>query len=74
MKRIIRFNQGIIGGDNKEDLVEILPQLESSFKQRKTYHEYYFTDTEVELSLEEVDKISKEFTTLLNYEKLIIKL
>ena len=74
MKRIIKFNHGIIGGDDKEDLVEILPQLESSFRQRKRYFEYYFDAIEVELSLEDVDKISKEFTTLLNYEELIIKL
>lgn len=73
MKRLIRFNQGIIGGDDKEDLVEILPQLESSFKQRKTYHEYYFTDTEVELSLAEIERISRNFVVLLDYEELIIK-
>lgn len=74
MKRLIRFNQGVIGGYDKEKLVEILPQLESSFRQRKQYFEYYFDDTEVELSLEEVDKISIDFTVGLNYEELIIKL
>lgn len=74
MKRLIRFNQGIIGGDDKEDLVEILPQLESSFKQRKTYHEYYFTDTEVELSLAEIERISRNFVVLLDYEELTLKL
>jgi hypothetical protein len=72
MKRIIKFNQGIIGGICKDTLVEILPQLEKSFRQRKTYHEYYFINTEVSLTLEELDKISTEFTVVLDYEELII--
>lgn len=72
MKRIIRFNQGIIGGEDKDTLVDILPQLENSFRQRKQYYEYYFEQTEVELSLENVDKISSEFVVILNYEELII--
>ena len=74
MKRIIRFNQGVVGGDDKETLVEIIPQLESSFRQRKHYHEYYFDEIEVELSLKDIDRISNEFTIELNYEELIITL
>ncbi len=74
MKRLIKFNQGIIGGDDKDALVEILPQLEKSFIQRKTYYEYYFNSTEVSLTLEELDKISTEFVVVLYYEELIIKL
>ena len=74
MKRRIEFNQGIIGGEEVDILIDILPQLEKSFTQRKTYYEYYFTPTEVELSLEDIDELSNEFTIILNYEELIIKL
>ena len=74
MKRILRFNHGIISGEDKYTLVQILPQLENSFRQRKQYFEYYFEQTEVELSLEDIDKISSEFIIILNYEELIIKL
>jgi len=74
MKRRIVFNQGIIGGEEAYTLIDILPQLEKSFTQRKHFHEYYFTPIEVELSLEDIDKLSKEFTIYLNYEELVIKL
>jgi len=74
MKRKIRFNQGIIAGEECFALLEILPQLKNSFTQRKTYFEYYFKETEVELSLEDIDKIFSEFSIILNYEELIIKL
>lgn len=72
MKRIVRFNQGIISEYDKDALVDILPQLESSFRQRKQYFEYYFDNTEVDLSLEDVDRISNNFVVILNYEELII--
>lgn len=74
MKRILRFNQGIIGGEDKDTLLEILPQLQNSFRQRKRYYEYYFDQTEVELSLEDIDKLSSEFVVVLNYEEITIKL
>lgn len=74
MKRIIRFNQGIIGGNEADILINVLPQTEYSFKQRKQFYEYYFTPVEVELSLEDIDKISNEFIIVLNYEELIINL
>lgn len=74
MKRKIRFNQGIIGGVEKNILTDILPQLESHFRQRKIYYEYYFDDDiEVELSLEDIDKLSSEFVIKFNHSELIIQ-
>lgn len=74
MKRKIRFNQGIIGGVEKDTVVDILPQLEPHFRQRKTYYEYYFDDgVEVELSLEDIDKLSSEFAIKLNWDGLKIE-
>lgn len=72
MKRVIGFNQGIIGGDDAYRIIDILPQLGISFRQRKTYFEYYFDNTEVDLSLEDIDKISNAFTVKLDYEELIV--
>ena len=58
MKRKIRLSSGIIAGSDMLSLVEILPQLKDSFRQRKEFFEYYFDETEVTLSLEDIDKLS----------------
>ena len=73
MKRTIRISQGIIAGYEADAIIEILPQLKDSFRQRKTYHEYYFDEVEVELTLETLDKLSDKFTIVLDYEDLTIK-
>ena len=68
MKRIIRFKNAVIYGTVKEDVVAILPQLENSFTQRKQFFEYYFKDTEVEITLEQLDKLSSEFRILIGFD------
>lgn len=73
MKRNIRFRDGIIGGVDKVGIVEILPQLKDSFTQRKTYFEYYFEDTVVELTLEQLDTLSTEFRIIMDYEDITIE-
>jgi hypothetical protein len=73
MKRNIRFSDGVIGGVEKEMIVEILPQLEGSFRQRKTHFEYYFDDTEVEITLEQLDKLSDEFRIKIDFEDITIE-
>jgi sialic acid synthase SpsE len=72
MKRIIQLSQGIIRGNEVQSILEILPQLESSFTQRKTYFEYNFEDTEVELTLEQIDKLSKDFGIEIGFGSLTI--
>jgi len=74
MKRNIRFSDGVIGGFEKEIIVDILPQLEDSFTQRKTYFEYYFKDTEVEITLEQLDKLSDEFRIKIDFEDITIEI
>lgn len=74
MKRKIRLSSGIIGGSDMLSLVEILPQLKESFRQRKEFFEYYFDETEVTLSLEDIDKLSNDFEITIGYEELIIQL
>lgn len=74
MKRIVRFNSGIIDGDEMTTVVDILPQLEGNFRQRKTYFEYYFDEQEVELSIEDIDRLSNNFSIKIDYENLTILL
>ncbi len=74
MKRKIRLSSGIIGGTDMLSLVEILPQLKDSFRQRKEFFEYYFDETEVTLSLEDIDKLSNDFEITIGCEELIIQL
>lgn len=73
MKRKIRLSSGIIGGTDMLSLVEILPQLKESFRQRKEFFEYYFDETEVTLSLEDIDKLSSEFYIEVGYETITIQ-
>ncbi len=73
MKRKIRLSSGIIGGVDMLSLVEILPQLKDSFRQRKEFFEYYFDETEVTLSLEDIDKLSSEFYIEVGYETITIQ-
>ena len=74
MKRRIRINSGVIGGFEKELIEEILPQLSNSFRQRKEFWEYYFVETDLEFTLEDLDNLSSEFVIELSWEELIIKL
>jgi hypothetical protein len=73
MVREITINQGVIGGVEKDLIVGIFPQLETSFRQRKEFYEYYFTDTEIELTLEQLEELSYEFSIVLNRYELKIK-
>jgi hypothetical protein len=72
MKRILRFKDGVIYGTIKDEVVKILPQLESSFVQRKNFYEYYFNDTEIEISLEQLDKLSDEYRISIDFDSITI--
>lgn len=72
MKRTLTFNQGIIDGYYKFVIIELFPNLEKSFTRRKQYSEFYFEDTEVELTLYLINKLSSEFCIELNRDELRI--
>ena len=72
MKRRIRFQESIIGGEDKLSIVKILPQINDSFRQRKTYFEYYFSETEIEITLEQLDKLSNKFAIKVNFNDIVI--
>jgi len=44
MKRKVQLSDGIISGFDKTKLLGLMPEL--VFKQRKTYDEYYYMDSE----------------------------
>lgn len=72
MKRKLRFNEGIISGDDMRDAIEILPELEPNFRQRKQFDEYYFDSMVVELNLEKLEHLSNMFSIRLNYDEIIL--
>jgi hypothetical protein len=72
MVRQIRISEAVIGGEDMQTIVSVLPQLESSFKQRKEFWEFTFEDTEVELSLEDIEQLSDIFTVKISFDSLVI--
>jgi hypothetical protein len=66
------FSTAIVSGYDKEAVVDILPELEEHFTQRKTYNEYYFRDTMIDLDLETLDLLSSEYKLTLSFDDLII--
>jgi len=59
MKRILNLEQGIICGDTVRDILEVFSEIESRFRQRKTYDEYYFDGATVELTIEKVASLNQ---------------
>ena len=60
MKLYLRINNsGIISGDTVRELITIFPELKERFKQRKTFDEYHFYDTEVVLTLNKLELLNE---------------
>ncbi len=59
MKRILNLEQGIIVGDTVRDILEVFPELESRFRQRKTYDEYYFDGANVEFTIDIIENLNQ---------------
>jgi hypothetical protein len=67
MERIIVITEGVIMGEDKKSIVDILPQLETSFRQRKQYFEYYFDETKIEITLDQLDQLSNKFRIIVGW-------
>jgi len=74
IRRLITINEGVIGGYDKELIETLLPELNNSFKQRKQYWEYYFSETWVSLSIETIERLSQEYLIEVGEFELTIKL
>jgi hypothetical protein len=72
MKKNIKFDQGVIEGTEVRMVLEIFSELENSFTQRKTFDEFFFTSTSIEVSMEKLEKLSNKFHLQMNFEDLII--
>jgi hypothetical protein len=72
MKRLVTIKDGVIGGVEKELIEKLLPQLVGSFRQRKEFFEYYFEEKVVEFSLDDLEKLSNEFSFELSRDELEI--
>ena len=73
MKRTIELSNGVVGSDEKEYIVEIIPDLKKQFRQRKNYFEYYYDSLEVDLTLEQIEKLSNKFTIEIGFSHLKIQ-
>jgi hypothetical protein len=71
----VESNYGVIFGDDVRYILEIIPELESSFTQRKSYDEYYFTDpaNNIPLTLEQVVKLSDRNIVKFSGEEVTIR-
>ena len=58
----LSFKDGIIEGRLVRDIQEVWPiTLKDSFKQRKTYDEYYYVETDVVVTLEDIQILLDKF-------------
>jgi hypothetical protein len=59
MKRVLIFDGGgVVGGYDKEEMVKIFPELETSFHQRKEFFEYYLNETSVEVTIDRLQALN----------------
>jgi hypothetical protein len=68
MKRIITFSEGVIDGEYKDFICNIIPELTEKFSQRKEYYEYYYKETKVDITLEQIELLNNLFTLEINKE------
>ena len=61
IERVVNFESGIIEGDVVRELQDIFKELNESFKQRKSYDEYYYTTTKVTVDISKIDKLNELF-------------
>ena len=61
MKRTIEINEGIIMGYDVDNIIDLIPQLKDSFRQRQKFNEYYFDEIEIDITMDQLDELSKEY-------------
>lgn len=72
-ERILNFESGIIEGKIVRDVQSVFKELNESFKQRKSYDEYYYTNTKVSLSMSQIIKLNElYYTTIIDSDHIVI--
>ena len=59
IERVVNFESGSIEGGVVRELQDIFKELNESFKQRKSYDEYYYTTTKVTVDISKIDKLNE---------------
>lgn len=73
MKRILNINQVVISGDSKRDIIEIFPNVENNFRQRKEFDEYYFDECSVDLTIDIIGNLNQlGFKVTITWERIIL--
>jgi hypothetical protein len=58
MKRNLVFDEGIISGDKIREIQSVFPETSNTFRQRKSFDEYYWDETTVEIDLIKIQKLN----------------
>ena len=74
MKRLITIEGGVVGDVEKELLERLLPQIVGSFTQHKEFFEYFFEEKVLELTLDDIERLSTGFTIEICWTTLLIKI
>lgn len=73
MTRTILFDTGIVDGSTVRDMMDIFPELKTSFTQRKTYDEYYYKETKVDVSYKQIKTLThKYYAIAINNNEIVI--
>lgn len=57
MKRLVLIEETLVTGDTMRKIIKVFPTLETNFKQRKNYDEYYYESSVVDFSLEDIERL-----------------
>ena len=72
MKRMLEHKDGIISGVDVRDMIKVFPHIEDRFKQRKSYDEYYFDALEVDVTIEQIEQLSKMFYVKIDWASIVL--
>ena len=73
IERTLNFEFSIIEGEVVRELQTVFKELNESFKQRKSYDEYYYTNTKVTLTISKINKLNKlHYNVLIDSEYVLI--
>ena len=61
MIRVLNIKNSLVEGDNVRKILNVFPQLENAFTQRKTYDEYYFEEVDLEFTLEDIQLLNDNY-------------
>ena len=65
LKRELELNEGIIEGTKVRRIIALFPYLANSFRQRKSYDEYYYDGGFIELSIDNINELKHEVIAFL---------